>query len=538
MSNVNSANQSDYKSQVATFRASYRQLIDWARSRVIAEKSVDHLLAMAEFYGSLRWENFNGIYEDSDLQGIVQRKVLQSRYLRLPDLTRKQGGTVLIASALYESGGHSRVVLNLLKAFKEDAQHRLLITRHVASHYRDDLDKHGIVYQLCASRGIELINEILAYCAAADRIVLHIHPDDIIATTAVTILAASGKPIIFYNHADHVFSFGISSATVVCEVSNYGIELSKRTHRVKEYSYLGIPIDILGTTAASNTPTSKKQSQTVLSGGASYKYVPGKTSFSNLVDNVLERRDDVTFLLVGPTGKEPWWTAVRERWGNRIQFLGGLLTYRQYLDTLASSDVYVDSFPITGGTAFPEALLRKKLVTGLSNPIQGYSPADALRVADVQELSEEVIRLLDRDPASMRKVEQVRESAMAAHSMSSFRERVKNIYAGIYDKSAPSEVSIDTHWLERRWENGKSVSLSYSEDLWFRLPLRYCIGFKFKFSRLFGVEGHEDSLNLMRRIVVKPLPGLVRACLRHIRRQAHSIYLLTSFVKGGVKPGQ
>ena len=529
MSKVNSANQSDHESQVATFCASYRQLIDWARSRVIAEKNVDHLLAMAEFYGSLRWGNFNGIYEDSDLQGIVQKKVLQSRHLHLPDLTRKQGGTVLIASSLYKSGGHSRVVLNWLKAFKEDAQHRLLITRHVASDYRDDLDKHGIIYQLCASRGIELINEILAYCAAADRIVLLIHPSDIITTTAGTILAASGKPIIFYNHADHVFSFGISSATVVCEVSSYGIELNKRTHRVKEYSYLGIPIDFLGTTAASNIPTSKKQSQTVLSGGDSYKYAPGKTCFSNLVDNVLDKRDDITFLLVGPTGKEPWWTAVRERWGNRIQFMGGMLTYGQYLDTLASSDVYVDSFPITGGTAFPEALLSGKLVTGLSNPIQGYSPADALRVADVQELSEEIIRLLDRDPASMSKVEQARECAMAIHSLASFRERVKNIYAGIYDKSAPSKVSIDTHWLERRWKNGKSVSLSYREELWFRLPLRYCIGFKFRFSRLFGVEGHKDSLNLMRRIFVKPLPGLIRTCLRHVRRHIRSSWLFTSF---------
>ena len=45
---------------------------------------------------------------------------------------------------------------------------------------------------------------------------------------------------------------------------------------------------------------------------------------------------------------------------------------------MGKADVYVDSFPITGGTAFPEALLNGKLVAALKNPFQGYSPVDEL----------------------------------------------------------------------------------------------------------------------------------------------------------------
>jgi hypothetical protein len=367
---------------------------------------------------------------------------------------------------------------------------------------------------LCASGGIELINEIIAYCADAERIVLHTHPDDIITAIAARILAKSGKTIVFFNHADHVFSFGLSTATVVCEISSYGIELNKRTHRVKDYSYLGIPIDFLSRCADSSSPTEKEQNKTVFSGGPSYKYAPGESCFSDLIDNVLEQRRDVTFLLAGPTGKESWWIEVRERWGNRIQFLGAM-SHSHYLDMLAKADVYVDSFPIGGGTAFPEALLSGKLVTALNNPIQGYSPADALRVGDVQQLSEEVIRLLNHDPISMSRVEQVRERAMAIHSMIRFHERVENVYAGVYYKSAHSEASVDTHWLERRWENGSSVSLP-NLTIWYRLPLSFCIAFTFTFNRLFGISQYKNRLYLMRRMFVKPLPSLFRLYVRNI----------------------
>ncbi len=518
MSNLIGTDQRSDESQVPTFRNFYEQLIEWVRSRLIAEKNANHLLDMAEFYGGLRWGNFDGVYQDNDLECIVEEKVVQSQDFHLPDLTKSEGNTVLIASVLYESGGHSRVVLNWMKAFKEDAQHRLLITRAAESACRTTLDDQAIPYHLCVSRGIELINEILAYCASAERIVLHTHPDDIITAIAARILATSGKTIFFYNHADHVFSFGLSAASVVCEVSRYGTELNKRTHRAKDHSFLGIPIDFIGDALDSHRPTETKHRKTVLSGGSSYKYAPTEINFSDLIDKVLEKRNDVTFLLAGPTGKESWWTRVKERWGNSIQFVGGTRAHSHYLDTLARADVYVDSFPITGGTAFPEALLSGKLVTGLNNPIQGYSPADALKVGDVTDLVEEVIRLLDRNPISMRKVERVRERAVAIHSMKNFRKRVGNIYAGVYDKSTHSEASVDTHWFERRWENESSVLLP-NQGIWFKLPLRFCIEFELKFSRLFGVSQRSNRGYLMRRMFVKHLPSLLITYARHIRNR-------------------
>jgi hypothetical protein len=514
MINVKGGHSSQNEETIGGFRGSYNKLIAWIISRIIAEKNINRALDIAEFYGGLRWENFDGIYQDNDLEGIVELKVRQSQNLHLPDFTGNEARTILIASALYDSGGHARVVLNWMKAFKEYGQHRLLITRLATIGYRRYLEEHRILYHLCASGGIELINEILVYCADAQRIVLHTHPDDIITAIAARILGKSGKTIIFFNHADHVFSFGLSAATVVCEISRYGIELNKRTHRVKDYSYLGIPIDCFSRCADSSSPAGKEQNKTVFSGGPSYKYAPGESCFSDLIDNVLEQRHDVSFLLAGPTGKESWWIEVKERWGNRIQFLG-VLSHSHYLERLAKADVYVDSFPISGGTAFPEALLSGRLVTALNNPIQGYSPADALRLGDVQQLSEEVIRLLNHDPISMSRVEQVRERAMAIHSIISFHERVEHIYAGVYDKNAHSEASVDTHWSERRWENGSIVSLP-NLAIWYRLPLRFCIAFTFTFNRLFGFSQHKNRWYLLRRMFVKPLPGLLRSYARNI----------------------
>lgn len=510
MSDTIGASQQNIGSQEAIFRESYRRLLHWVRSRVVGEKDLGQLLVLAEFYGALCRHNFDGSYHDSDLERIVEERVIQSSNLRLPEFTREGGETVLIATNLYESGGHSRVVLNWMKAFKEEAQHSILIARAVASGYKQALVDQGIPYHLCANRGVALINEIIAYCATAERIVLHIHPEDIITAIAARILAKSGKPIIFYNHADHLFSFGISSASVVCEISTYGTALNERTNRARQQSFVGIPIDFQRGHLKSPELPANEHEKIVLSGGSPYKYVPADVSFSDLIDIVLDKRDDVTFMLVGPTGKEPWWARAKTRWGDRLHFTGKMLSYSQYIELLLKADVYVDSFPVCGGTAFPEALLHGKLVTGVRTPIHGYSPADETKVGDVQEAAKVVLRLLDREATTMSRVEQAREHATDIHSMTRFRERVKNTYAGVYDKGPHSAVKTDTHWFEKRWEASNTVVMP---GQWFRLPIEFCIAFRLTFARLFRYSQPNIRGYLSKRLFLSPLAII----FQHIR---------------------
>jgi hypothetical protein len=498
----NSAEESGLSGEIQSrrFRESYRQIIEWIRSRVIAEKDPDQLLNLAGAYGEVRWWNSDGVYEDKELEDLVESRILQSDSLRLPDFSDVRDGTVLIASELYDHGGHSRVVWNWMKGFRDEAKHKLLITRTVAKGFSNSLDAENVPYHLCTTRGVALLSEILAYCANAERIVLHIHPDDIVAAIAARILGQQGRQFYYYNHADHVFSFGISSADVVCELSTYGIRLNQRTRRARKSCYLGIPIDYRSSSTSASAE--ENEQKLVLSCGAPYKYEPQGIFFGDFIDDLLHRRSDVTVVLVGPDGQEKYWAGTRQKWGNRVNFMGWV-SHEKYLDLMRRADVYVDSLPFTGGTAFPEALLNGKLIAGLTNPIQGYSPVDELRAPDIGALVEQVVKLLERDPAATEPIYRLRERAILVHSLICFRERVKELYSGVCGEKTEANVQVDTNWLENKWaEEGRFV-LVYDNHFELQSPLRFSISYWRVLYRWGNVHGLKFVRFIIGRLILK-----------------------------------
>jgi glycosyltransferase involved in cell wall biosynthesis len=487
------------------FLTSYRGLMEWVRSRVLAETDLEDLLHLAVFYGTLRWNNSDGIYHDDEVEQSVAEKILHDDHFQALVISGPNPGcTVLIASELYDAGGHSRIVRHWLKSFQSERDHRLLVTRTVTKRFEDFLKANGHSYAVCRAQGVELVQEIIQHCGDAQRVVLHIHPNDIASATAARYLARAGKEIIFFNHADHAFSYGISSASVVCEVSSYGITLNRKTKRARRSCYLGIPID--GKAVQTNEPS--RRSQIVFTCGFPYKYQPTEVSFSDFIDQLLLRKPDVKVVLVGPTGREPWWANRVERWGDSVRFFGEL-PHAQYIETMASASVCVDSFPISGGTAFPEALLNGKHVAALQNPIQGYTPADELRVDTVEQLVQRVIDLLAADPTATKAVEDARIKAHEAHSLDRFRDRVLAIYEGKCER-CPWEhlVKADTYRLETTWKKSKKVN--GIEISFFDLPFSFCLAF---LARIYGFTEPPHSkvgafaLNLL---ILRALPTQLR----------------------------
>lgn len=463
------------KAKHSAFWESYSHLLNWVRTGVLEARDVNAALSLARVYGDLRWMNHDGIYQDDELETVVEQKVLQSKDYLPTDFSERCTDTVLVVSELYGNGGHSAVVMNWMRMFRDEGDHKLLITRSITSKVDESLVRDGVPYHLCINQGVSLVNEILQHAVNAERVVLHIHPSDIESAIAARILAQAGKSIIFYNHADHVFTYGISTAKTVCEISSYGIALNNRTGRAKNPCYLGIPINFHEDQSDTGLGEGSGRVKTVLSCGDATKYAPSNVFFGEFIDCLLRQEPNVTILLVGPTGDEPWWDGHVSRWGDRVQFLG-VLAHDKYVAVMARADVYVDSFPITGGTAFPEALLNGKLVAGLQNPIQGYSPADELRVKNVEQLAERVIKLLMRDSACVGHVENVREKAKSFHSLSQFRERVRDIYANNCDRGPMSDVAVDTYWIEKKWQEHQEINFPFWASF-HSLPLTYCLGF-------------------------------------------------------------
>ena len=471
-------------------------------------KDADIALSFARVYGDLRWMNHDGVYQDDEIETVIEQKVLQSGSYLSPVFSGKNVGTVLIVSELYSSGGHSAVVMNWMKVFCDDGDHKLLITRSVTEKIEESLVRACVTYHLCINRGVRLVNEILCHAENAVRIVLHIHPSDIVSAIAARILMRAGKNIIFYNHADHVFTYGISSANTVCEISSYGVALNKRTGRFKNSCYLGIPINFRED--LQDTPYSENSAHTttVLSCGDSSKYAPSNVFFGDFIDSLLLKKPNATVLLVGPTGGESWWCEHADRWKGKVQFLGRL-DHDKYAAIMNMADVYVDSFPITGGTAFPEALIRGKLVVGLQNPIQGYSPADELRVESVEQLTDRVIKLLARDPECAHQVAMVRDRAKSNHSIQLFKKRVTRIYMNNNDADKINDVFADTFWIEKHWLDSQKIHLPFWASF-YSVPLLCRFEFLLKLVHSVEFVGYKSVFKFIVLLIINPVRWFTR----------------------------
>lgn len=482
------------------FVSAYRNLVSSVRARALKSRDADAALSIGQLYGALRWLNYDGVYHDAEFEAALTAMVTRSPAFVRPDLSAHGGATVLVVSELYDRGGHSGVVMQWLATFRGREQHSLLMTRGADPGVLKKLNDSAIPFRVCGTSGVALVNEILEKSADAARVVLHIHPDDIAAAVAARILVEAGKTVFFYNHADHVFSFGISAASEVFEISQYGAEITRRSGRATSVRYIGIPIPTPAQ-AAQDQRVQPQQQKTVVSSGAAYKYESGTPSFAELIDRLLQRDPDLSVRLIGPGGDEACWAASRGQWGERVVFMGQI-GRDDYAKVLQSATVYVDSFPITGGTAFPEALLCGKNVAGLTVPLQGYSPADELRVDNVDDLASRVIDVINEEPAALARIAQARHRSAQWHDLDAFRQRVEQAYRGLPDRASLPEAAPDPAWIENKWKEEQKVLLPFGAR-YDHYPLHFAVGFFFRIIRVLPYVDALPALKLSPAILAK-----------------------------------
>lgn len=448
----------------SAMKREYARFMDWLRRTILEATSADEAIALAQSYGFARAANFDGVYCDD----AVEQKVEQL-YLAEHGAAASAPGNatvnrvVLVASNLYDIGGHTPICLQWVRAQPMGWPHELVVTRSLTERNRTTLREAGCAWTVLASDRSAGVTELLRHCAGAGLIVLHTHPEDIVAAVAARIARASGSRVIFYNHADHRFSYGIRSADVVAEVSHLGRALNARSGRVTgESCWLGIPIEPPPDASPASRNRKSGPHPTVMASGSPWKFRPSEeANFGDFIDRLLAADRDVVIKLVGPDGKEPWWGDRPRRWGARVVF-EGMLPRQEYLAATRAADVFVDSFPVTGGTAFAEAVLAGALGTGIPVSTMGYSACDALRVPTTSALVERVEALLRGDADQLEQVNRVRATLLSHQTPGAFKRRIEQTYRGEQAASVipyPEPAGLDTHWFERDWEAHPSIEI-------------------------------------------------------------------------------
>jgi hypothetical protein len=434
-----------------SFEQNFIKLTALVKTIGLSKESFDDILNWGELYGRILYTNYPDIYRDDDFE-----KALIGKYINkndLPDLTEKKVGDLHIISEPYSTGGHTRLLERMLK-IRDTGD--VLVTRPLDS----VTGKLSVLVSsnVYADKTGYSIKKIIESAKNYKTIFLHIHPDDLTACVAMGVLKKlSNTRIIFINHADHIFSFGYYSCTVIAEMGPFGAKLSKVKNR-GEATYLGVPFNLSKFDLIDNFYDGKDQSKVmnILTGATSFKYKSALgLSFPQLVINILKNIPNVNITVVGPKKYSEWW------WWKAIILnpirlsVVSKLPFTQYVELIDNTDLYIDSFPLSGGTSVPEVRAKGIPVTGVLCGSYGYTPWDKTKYQSGSEL---IVGLKDfllsesSDILNRNNNMTLIQESSNLHSIDGFKKRLESIIetgigGAIDDQNLVNYSYFYEHWL-------------------------------------------------------------------------------------------
>ena len=327
----------------------------------------------------------------------------------LADIGRRHGTPVSIPSAgtptptrflhvtttTSATGGHTRAISRWIETCAEHApseHHSILISRQrdepvppwVTSAARRS---GGEVFQLPSSASwLQAAAELGARSLGFDVVILHTDPYDPLPNLA---FYDQPRPVVFFNHTDHVFTLGMDVARVVADIRGVGHDISVR-FRAKAPRKVMLPLPLLDDGFGSWSKMDARQrlrlpidAPIALTIGEPYKFSPlFGFSFPALVQSLLEGDPRLLIIAIGISESEPFPELKRLTRGRFMPV--GVVEDRDTLELYYSAaDVYLDSFPCGSLTAVLDAARHGLPVQRFSNPYQRLMFCDDLGLDSV-----------------------------------------------------------------------------------------------------------------------------------------------------------
>ena len=434
--------------------ADTQQFIKLSIDRVLAAEDLDSCVHRARVLGELLWKNCVGQYALPELElALLQR--FQHQFTA-PGISEKKATYLHVLTQAYTSAGHTRVVEHLLEsaALQDSA---VLITEKAppATWAKLSTATHPCICVPRISDRQKKIQHLLDLFSQYKTLVLHIHPYDIDAVLAAGLARQfCGTSIYMYNHADHVFSYGHGMADVVLELSCFGWELSKLRGTHEKCVFAGIPLKLPQVTA---TYTNSNQGH-ITSAGSAYKYKPGGDyDFPGFAVR-LQKRTGRRLMLIGPNLRTNWWWWKPALQMGKQAIFHKRMAYQDYLLCMQQASVYVDSFPLTGGTAFPEMAIKGLPSFGILTGAHGYSPADLFKSASQEALLDDLSNYLQQGQRPGVEAPRILQQIRDAHALEQVASRISHAeMANTQEKQVPwhNPAPINCDFYEKIWKTGK-----------------------------------------------------------------------------------
>lgn len=326
---------------------------------------------------SLAWANDLGKWYDDELEDILSGIGANiSKRVHAKNYRGKKGKKRIayIASSLYDIGGHSEVLRQWVSLLSEDNDidtQMLYITNSTVRYPRikEILQSRRVkIHELSPTNTyVDRIKELINLLEKdlPDFVILFIHPNDVIAISALT--ALPHKPTtIFFNHADHVFWLGRCIIDYLIEFRKKGSEYSQKFRKIENSYVIPLTTDIKPKQAPKKSFNIPENSTLSISIGGFYKVLlDPKINYFETIEKILKRFPNHyhIFVTTPPKTFEQYLTSdpdIRKRF---------IITgpFSDLSPIYGIADLLIETFPYAGGTVLVEAMACKLPVVSYDN---------------------------------------------------------------------------------------------------------------------------------------------------------------------------
>lgn len=238
---------------------------------------------------------------------------------------------------------------------------------------------------------------------ASDLVVLHVHNNDVVPFLALAGMGRHRPPVVFIDHADHMFWVGARFADLFVNTRLSGHRLAARRRGIPAERLHLMPLCLAPVARGESRDEAKRRiglpgdAVVLLSVARGVKFRPlGPMQFPDPLVPLLRDSTNVHLLVVG-ADKHLDWSSAEAAAPGRIHRIAETPETRPYFE---AADIYVDSFPFVSITSLLEAGLSGLPLIARS----AFGPGAETMGADSLGL-DEILRRIDSAEALRAEVE-------------------------------------------------------------------------------------------------------------------------------------
>ena len=375
-----------------------------------------------------------------------------------------------VLTKAFTGGGHTRVVEKWIEQSPKNQIHSVICINQENFEIPKKLnnaikEKNGELILLNNDNLKDRAIELRKIASEYEYIILHTHMED---PTSLVVFGTEDfkRPVIFYNHADHMFWLGKSITDKLATLREYADTITIPKRNITDSFMLGVPIEakdrqIIDKKIAKEKLNLDVNKKLIVSAGGSHKYTPmcGK-SFVDYLLNIIKENNNIKIIIIGPSPKEKLWENAYKKSNGVIKTIGQVDYNNGYFDYINAADLVIDSWPMSGGTVMIDAISCNTPVLALKNPIGqfDYLAKSQAYCKTENELYKKTKLILNNEDFKNNLVNEVKKNLEQDHSVENWGKKLEKLIETTPKTHTVKDISNE---IENKEIDNAAICLNY-----------------------------------------------------------------------------